>query len=135
MYTHLNLTGNPFKDNIPKPGINAGNKLFWAGQERIKQKIGNIYNRAFSKSHKQIILNWGPYGGGKTFTADYFINTKFDDGINITQIYLRSPKTGNIAGKELLKNIIDYLIENVYADKLKTYLDEYKIWRLRCSQK
>jgi Cdc6-like AAA superfamily ATPase len=110
-YAKLNLTGNPFRNNIPKPDLRKTDHLVWAGQEKIKSKIGLFYERALNNNYKQIVLNWGPYGGGKTFSADYFINyQKFDlTKINLTQIYIRSPKSGNIAGKELFKNIMDYL--------------------------
>jgi hypothetical protein len=110
-YDKLNLTGNPFRNNIPKPDLKKTDHLVWAGQEKIRNKISLFYERALNNNYKQIILNWGPYGGGKTFSADYFINYQTFDltKTNLTQIYIRSPKSGNIAGKELFKNIMDYL--------------------------
>jgi hypothetical protein len=111
MYEKFNLNGNPFKNNIPKPSSRTDHLIYWAGMENIKNKLKLFYDRALLSKHKQIVLNWGPYGGGKTFSADYFINynDNKDLEVNLTQIYLRSPKTGNVAGTEFYKNIIDYL--------------------------
>ncbi|MCK4667322.1 hypothetical protein KAU33_11260 [Candidatus Dependentiae bacterium] len=127
MYEKFNLKGNPFKNNIPKPVLKSKNKLVWAGLEKIKNKLNLYYDRALTSNHKQIILNWGPYGGGKTFSADYFINyIDFDlKNLNFTQIYLRSPKTGNIAGSELYKNILDYLSFSDICSRVNTLIKEY----------
>jgi len=73
-YSKLNLKENPFKANIPNPEIDKSNKLIWAGLNNIKETISSIYRQASYSTHKQIILNWGPFGGGKTFAADYFIH-------------------------------------------------------------
>lgn len=111
-YNELNLIENPFKENVPNPEIDGTNNLIWAGLSNIKETITSIYNQAASSNHKQIILNWGPYGGGKTFAADYFINTYFNNirsEKTFVQVYLRSPKDGAKASRDFFKNFIDFI--------------------------
>lgn len=105
-YTDLNLKENPFKDITPTPGQIEDN-FVWAGMPTIKSKIEDAYKDTFRFSSRQVILNWGPWGGGKTFSAYYFINKHKKP--NIFQAYIRSPKDGSKSTEEFFYNIIDYL--------------------------
>jgi hypothetical protein len=127
----LNLKINPFKDMTPDV---SNDSLFWAGLPELKSKIERNYNDCLNHKAKHTILNWGPYGGGKTFTANYFTNQKFDAQKRITHIYLRSPKDGSKATDEFfkavldsvsfsrIKNHIEFLVGNTDANELKSYL-------------
>ena len=80
----------------------------WAGMTLLKRKIKQCYQDCLSDDSKQIVLNWGPYGGGKTFSSYYFIR-EYSNQPSLKQIYLRSPNDGNRTTKEFFKSIIDDL--------------------------
>lgn len=101
----LNLGYNPFQDITPS---NSTKPLIWADMENVKAKIERSYNETLQNDSKQMVLNWGPYGGGKTFSAYYFRN-KYNSVPSVTHIYLRCPKEGGKATDELFKGIIDDL--------------------------
>lgn len=105
-YTDLNLKENPFKDITPTPGQIEDN-FVWAGMPTIKSKIEDVYRDASKFSSRQVILNWGPWGGGKTFSAYYFINKNKKS--SISHAYVRSPKDGSKSTEEFFYNIIDYI--------------------------
>jgi hypothetical protein len=71
---------------------------------------------------KQLILNWGPYGGGKTFSAYFFLN-QYKQDANVTQIYVRSPKDGSKATREIFNSIIDELTFSGIADRIQLLVD------------
>lgn len=126
-YAELNLKENPFKANIPNPELDRHNNLIWAGLKNIKGTIVSIYTQAANTIHKQIILNWGPYGGGKTFAADYFINSYFNSTENdksFVQVYIRSPKDGSKASKDFFKNFIDFISFNKISEISKMKKNE-----------
>ncbi len=100
----LNLKTNPF--NIT-PSI--GNDLVWAGMSVQKKQIEDVFKKAFMQDGHQIVLNWGPVGGGKTFAAYYFFlkhPISLADGECI-QAYVRTPKEGVKANINLIRSIID----------------------------
>lgn len=111
----LNLKYNPFKDITPT--MDSRN-LIWAEMEEVKSKIAKSYEECIKNNTKQIVLNWGPYGGGKTFSSYYFIK-KYKNQNGIKDIYLRCPKDGAKASDEFFKSIIDYLSFEVIHNQLK----------------
>lgn len=125
----LNLKYNPFRDITP--AMDSPN-LIWAEMEEVKSKISKNYEECINNKTKQIVLNWGPYGGGKTFSAYYFIK-QYREKNNLKQIYLRCPKDGAKATTELFKSIIDYLsfeaihqhIKNLIANNGQESLMEF----------
>ncbi|KMQ61153.1 hypothetical protein ACM40_15780 [Chryseobacterium sp. BLS98] len=100
----INLQFNPFRDITPS----LSNNLVWADMKDVKSKISKAYTDCINNSSKQIILNWGAYGGGKTFSAYYFIKEKSTEK-NLQHIYIRCPKDGSKATDEFFKSIIDYI--------------------------
>lgn len=106
----LNLSYNPFKDLTPN--LNAG-ELVWAGIDDIKSKIERTYHETIRSNAKQVVLNWGPFGGGKTYSAYYFLQQMGNEN-GLTHIYVKSPKEGGTATDEFFKSIVDYLtFENI----------------------
>lgn len=99
------LTENPFQHLTPSMDNSDGN-IPWAGHEKLKEQINEVYLRIFKNSPRQVVLNWGQYGGGKTYAAHYFTN-KSKKGLY--QAYIRSPKKGGKADEEFYKNIINYI--------------------------
>ena len=105
----FNLEKNPFQHITPTPGANQEELSPWAGMPSLYSKIENVYRGLLQNTPRQVVLNWGPYGGGKTFAAYHFIENYGSKIYDITQIYIRSPKSGKNANKELYDNIINYL--------------------------
>ncbi len=103
----LNLRKNPFENITPHLGDTSAD-LHWAAMEQIKEEIENIYVK--KGRFRQLILNWGDWGGGKTFAAQYF--RKFPpsiEGMELTQLYIKTPRDGSKAGSLLFTKIIDFL--------------------------
>jgi len=117
----LNLNYNPFRDITPSM---ESNTLLWAEMEEVKTKIEKSYTESIKNNSKQLVLNWGPYGGGKTFSAYYFIknNNNLSD---LTQIYLRCPKDGSKSTDEFFKSIIDYISFDKIHLQIKSLISEY----------
>lgn len=115
-YETLNLKLNPFKDLTPS----ADSSTVWAGMTDLKLKIDKSYQDCLKNKSKQIILNWGPYGGGKTFSANYFINEYKE----ITQIYIRSPKDGNSSTNEFFKSIIDQISFSKIREQIRSIIEK-----------
>lgn len=128
----LNLKFNPFKDITPSL---TGEQPKWAGMKDVKAKIERVYQDCITNNSKQIVLNWGPYGGGKTFSAYYYIKQFSRNDNNITHIYVVSPKDGSKAADELFKSVIDCLtfekiqkqVRNIIETKGQEYLKEYLV--------
>jgi hypothetical protein len=128
--SELNLNFNPFKDITPSL---VGAQPKWAGMKEVRSKIEKVYHDCISNNSKQIVLNWGQYGGGKTFSAYYFIKQFANNDKNITHIYVVSPKDGSKATNEFFKGVIDFLsfekirqqIRKIISLKNERYLYEF----------
>ncbi len=118
--TDLNLRHNPFKDMTPR----RSSALKWAGMATLKRKIDRSYQDFLVEDSKQMILNWGPYGGGKTFSAYYFIK-KYESEPSLKHIYLRSPKDGNRTTKEFFKGIVDDLRFDVINQHIRGLIEKH----------
>lgn len=103
-----NLKENPFQYITANPSYDSADTADWFGMQDLKGKVMGIYEDLIHKKPRQVVLNWGPYGGGKTYTAYHFLKEKSDD-VLIRQVYIRSPKQGGKAGIEFYKSIINYL--------------------------
>lgn len=126
-YAKLNLKGNPFEYITPTPGQSHEDYKEWAGLPDLKGKLTAIYINAVSSPARQVVLNWGPYGGGKTFSAYYFIEkhrVNRTDKIQIYQAYIRCPKEGPIATRELFSNILDYMSFSQIRVQVKLLIDK-----------
>lgn len=103
-----NLEENPFQYITANPNYDFDETSDWFGMPELKSKVTEIYSDLLIRKPRQVVLNWGPYGGGKTFTAYHFLQYKTKES-NVQQIYIRSPKQGNKAGIEFYKSIINYI--------------------------
>ena len=105
-----NLKENPFQYLTAMPGSNDATVIPWSGMPRLYEKIKAVYSDLYNLKPRQIILNWGPYGGGKTFAAHHFMEKEYDqEEIEMLQVYIRSPKLGNNAISEFYKNILTFI--------------------------
>lgn len=121
----LQLKDNPFKYITPEPKTFKVENPLWAGLDDIKRKITEIYSDLETTDAMNIILNWGPYGGGKTYAAYYFIyHSKANAQQNFIQIYVRSPKEGSSATNNLYRSIIDYLSFSQIKERISTLLEK-----------
>lgn len=119
-YSVLNLRDNPFSDITPTPGQTTDD-FFWAGMPTVKAKIKSIYEDTLSLNARQLVLNWGPWGGGKTFSAYYFIN-EYRKTPHLYQAYIRSPKNGNKAIEEFFTNVIDYITFSKIHEQIQSLI-------------
>ncbi|MCY4570608.1 MAG: hypothetical protein OXD49_20155 [Candidatus Poribacteria bacterium] len=62
------LNGNPF-DIIPPTDPE---QVIWVGMPKLKERFNEIFEIAISSDSTQVVLNQGPYGGGKTHASLYF---------------------------------------------------------------
>ena len=116
------LKENPFQYITPLPGRD-GIDMPWANHSTLKENIEGIYERLFNNPPRQIVLNWGPYGGGKTFAAYKFLE-KRRERIDLLQTYIRSPKQGNFTGKELYKSLIDFISYRKIKHQIQRLVNE-----------
>lgn len=66
------LKKNPF-DLTPPTGRE---QIIWAGMKQVQQRFDEIFEVALSDPVTQVVLNQGPWGGGKTHASLYFGNKK-----------------------------------------------------------
>ena len=114
----LNLKENPFSNIV----ANANSKLEWAGMPSIKKKLQDSFDNCINNDSKELILNWGPYGGGKTFSSIYF-KQKYDEDQNIIHVNVLCPKEGNIAVTEIFTGIIDSLSFEKISDDVREIIN------------
>ena len=67
-WNHIFLNRNPF-DIIPPTDPE---QVIWVGMPKLKERFNEIFEIAISSASTQIVLNQGPYGGGKTHASLYF---------------------------------------------------------------
>ncbi|MEN9609271.1 MAG: hypothetical protein RLZZ628_85 [Bacteroidota bacterium] len=115
-YADLNLKYNPFEDVVP-----SSDHLFWAGMQRQKQDIEATYREAFDRRTRQVVLNWGPWGGGKTFAAKFFSETPQNHIARPEQmisIVISAPSDA----ASLIKNLIDRIIDTFSPETLGRHI-------------
>ncbi len=129
-YSNLNLKNNPFEDITPLLDRENSAQLIWAGMPFLKQKLEDTHSQALTADPRQIILNWGTVGAGKTYAAFYFSNqTRFNSLVpefkgNIFYVYVRTPKEGNTAAHQLFKDILDALTLSSIKSQVQLIIEE-----------
>lgn len=111
----LNLSRNPF-DTTPIPG----EKIVWAGMPIVKEKIEALYRELKNSNSKKVVLNWGPFGGGKTHAAEYFSRniSNVKSSPKITHIVCNLPFDAKDSSKAFLRRIIDNLTVDYIRQEL-----------------
>jgi len=104
------LKKNPF-DLTPPTEIE---QIVWAGMKQVKQRFEEVFEVALSDSATQVILNQGPWGGGKTHASLYFRNKKnlpqpLADKDHFFQINVCVPKEPGKPAEDLYIDILDTL--------------------------
>lgn len=67
-WAYLFLKSDPFDLTLPTDP----RQVVWAGMIELKKRFGEIFEVAASSAATQIVLNRGPWGGGKTHASLYF---------------------------------------------------------------
>jgi hypothetical protein len=107
-FKELNLTQNPFEFINPSLGFQSEAPVLWAGMKTQKEQLENTYLNAAKQ--RNLILNWGPFGAGKTHAAFYFKNQPIlKPNVELITLYVRTPLENGDAIQQLLENIIDDL--------------------------
>ena len=124
----LNLKKNPFEMLTPSPS----GDFVWAGMAGQKEKIAFAYEQSFQMDARQLILNWGPIGGGKTFAAYYFKSKDLYPNLQrkVINVYVRTPKEGNNAFSQLFKDFVDSYSLTEIRIEIKKKIDRFGKERL-----
>lgn len=103
----LGLRVNPFENINPV----KGQDLIWAGMPGIKAAITEIYRESYKQTSRKIVLNWGPYGGGKTHAAFYFQKNRLPEIPSENQIhfYTTLPKNGSASIRDFVIRCFEFL--------------------------
>jgi hypothetical protein len=113
-FSTLNLKANPFENITPAVATDSRH-LVWAGAEGIKKNLEKAY-RDFANA-RLVVLNWGQWGGGKTFASYFFAQENPD----ITHIYVRLSKDGATAIPLFFKDVLDALDLEVVKETVKKF--------------
>lgn len=103
----LKFTDNPF---TIEPDYSRSSNLIWADMKDVRRKFVSILTHAFSTEDKQVVLNFGEWGGGKTHAAHFFTNTRnFPDIPNVSclPVVVRLPKEPEKGDASLYRNILE----------------------------
>jgi hypothetical protein len=121
MLQDINLNSNPFMDLTPD--LQPNQEIVWGGMSDVKNKIEKVYTDTFRYTQRQVVLNWGPWGGGKTHAAVYFSSRKFENA-NLTQAYIQSPKKGASATDDFFVNILDGITFDKIINQVKELIED-----------
>jgi hypothetical protein len=112
------LKDNPFAGTPPKPG----EEIIWAGMEEQRRLIEDRIALSLSTSPYSLILNWGPWGGGKTHAARYFNQEKILASLskraNVGKplsIIINVPR----GSKDVVKDLYISLLSNIGLKKIR----------------
>ena len=73
------LLDNPFRTGPPRQRLG---EIVWADMVRKKQEIEDAIRFPLQTSPSNLVLNWGPYGGGKSHAALYFTQPEILESIS-----------------------------------------------------
>lgn len=117
------LADNPFIGTPPTPL----EEIVWAGMQQHKERIENRIRYSLETSPYALVLNWGPWGGGKTHAARYFSQEKVLAGLS-EQIGVPSPLSLTIAiprgERDVTKAIYLSIIGRIGLQKIASSLLE-----------
>lgn len=105
------LKQNPFTINPPQ----SPEMVVWAGLPRLKAQFEELFMELVTTSPTQVVLNWGPIGGGKTHAALYFSLPERWPLVEGEQtktsqiIYVRTPKDPSRAVEIFYRDVIETL--------------------------
>lgn len=102
------LKKNPF-DLIPPTDQE---QTIWAGMKQVRQRFDEIFEVALSDPVTQVVLNQGPWGGGKTHASLYFRNKKnlpqtLRDKNTFFQISVCVPKEPGKPAEDFYTDVLD----------------------------
>lgn len=117
----LNLRFNPFKNITPTI---SDQDMVWASMSDVKSKLQRCYDDCINNNSKQIVLNWGQWGGGKTFSA-YFFSKEMQNVGHLKHIYVRCPKDGAKAVDEFFTSIIDAITFDSLSDHIQRLIENH----------
>ena len=101
-WNRIFLKKDPF--NLTPPA--DPEQVIWAGMKRVKQEFDEVFEVAASGPATQIVLNRGPYGGGKTHASLYFGNPENLSSVSTSEVRICQIRT--CVPKELGKPAEDF---------------------------
>ena len=115
-WDNIFLKKNPF-DLTPSIELQ---QIIWAGMEGVKKQFQHIYDVALNDTVTQVVLNQGPWGGGKTHASYYFGNeknlTQKPDDKQINQYRISVPKEPGKPAEDFYIDVLDTIgMRNVHS--------------------
>lgn len=93
----------------------------WAGLKKLKGEFDGTFREALTSSRNQLVLNWGPYGAGKTHASVYFKIEQHMPGPikeRVAQIYTLSTRTPKEPGQAAFLLYSD-LLEQLQMERIR----------------
>ncbi|HEV2800358.1 MAG TPA: hypothetical protein VGW12_07670 [Pyrinomonadaceae bacterium] len=117
------LTQNPFSITPPTRPEEA----VWAGFDKLKAQLDNLFTRSFTTNTTQVVLNRGEYGSGKTHAATFY---RKQDALPVSKrsvthvkdsivIYVKTPRQPELADEYFYQSVIEGLRFHRIRDKVK----------------
>lgn len=108
--SHLFLNSTPFSTTPSRPSKN----IVWAGIPRLKQRFNEIFEEAAFSSATQVVLNRGPWGGGKTHASFYFgvednLPPVLTKRTRVYSINMKSPKEAGNPAQDFYTDFLENL--------------------------
>lgn len=120
------LSENPFRNIAPVDPA----KVIWADMTDVKNELDSIFREALITSITQVVLNRGPFGGGKTHASRYYsLNNnlppvKGKQVRSTLSLYTRVPKDPGKADQNFYISLLESLklnnIRNVIKEVIAT---------------
>lgn len=118
----LGLEDNPFASTPPT--LAGEDNIIWADMEEIHDKIRGRIRHSVDTSPYTLVLNWGPWGGGKTHAANYFSQDRVlsqiseESGASVPlSVVINVPRGSNSIVKDIYNNIVGFIgVENISND-------------------
>jgi hypothetical protein len=126
-WTNALLKQNPFSEIPPRKSEDA----VWAGMPRLRDQFDALFTEALTTSAMQVVLNWGPYGSGKTHAAIYFgTNDRLPrvEGIQVKDTWIlcvNTPRDPSQADVILYRNILEAIRFSRLRQVIRDIVAEY----------
>lgn len=104
--------------------------LIWAGMTHLKQELDEKFEAAQQGAKTQVILNRGPFGGGKTYALRYYgftENLPKVKGSKVRDVFVVSvatPKQTAKPGEDFYRNVIERMDMEKIRDAVAAALHE-----------
>lgn len=133
------LIQNPFSTTPPT----RPEETVWAGFDKLKTQLDNLFTRALTTNATQVVLNRGEYGSGKTHAAFFY---RKQDALPLAKrsvsyvkdsvvIYVKTPRQPELADEYFYQSVIEGMrfrrIRNKVKDMVTAHGENSALERLQ----